>query len=260
MKTLNKPAHLLTVLAASMLLLAGAAAAETGERVSESKFYTGASRADRLAPKSTSRDERPALDTTSQRGAKSRSRDSGAVNGKSRTANASRTPNTDFWFYSADVELFRDNDRDGYYAGIDLLFDADTYFTVADVYAVVYLSFEGGDWNEYAVTDTFTIFGASAGDSYSIVTDLITGYPPGSYDILIELFDDFDDRFLAYIGPEDTSELSFLPLEDRDFDIAAPGGGSTVVVNRGGGGSVGLLTLLLLGAAGLARRYARIPS
>ena len=36
----------------------------------------------------------------------------------------SRTPNTDFWFYDADVELFADDDRDGYFHGIDLWFDA----------------------------------------------------------------------------------------------------------------------------------------
>ena len=56
----------------------------------------------------------------------------------------------DFWFYAADVVLFNDDDFDGYYWGIDLLFDADTYYDVADVYAVVYLSYQGGPWNEFA--------------------------------------------------------------------------------------------------------------
>ena len=50
----------------------------------------------------------------------------------------------DFWFYTADVVLFNDNDLDGHFWGIDLLFDVDTYYDVADVYAVVYLSYEGG--------------------------------------------------------------------------------------------------------------------
>jgi len=175
--------------------------------------------------------------------------------GKSRAAgpSASLTPNNEFWFYSADVELFRDNDRDGYFAGIDLLFDADTVYVDADVYAVVYLSYEGSDWFEYAATEDFTIFGTSGGDSYNIVTDLLEGYPTGSYDILIELFDAWNGEFVAWIGPEDTSELSFLPLEDRDRD-AALGGGTTVVVNRGGGGALGVVPLLLLALLAIARR------
>ena len=75
-------------------------------------------------------------------------------------------PNTDFWFYAADVELFADDDRDGFYHGIDLLFDADTIYNSAEVYAVLYLSLNGGPWNEYAETDNFLLFGASADDEY----------------------------------------------------------------------------------------------
>lgn len=165
----------------------------------------------------------------------------------------SQSVNTDFWFFTADVVLFNDDDRDGYYHGIDLLFDADTYFTAAEVYAVVYLSFEGGPWNEYAATENFTIFGASSDDDYVLVTELLQGYPTGSYDILIELFDAFDDSFLAFYGPDDTSELAFLPLEDAARDAAlAP---EVIVVNRGGGGSLEWLLILGLGLIAAARRY-----
>lgn len=183
--------------------------------------------------------------------------DGDRLTGKSPVAAAKSAPpalkaaNTDFWFYTADVELFNDHDRDGYYHGIDLLFDADTYYTFAEVYAVVYLSLNGGPWNEYAVTEDFTLWGASADDEYVIVTELISGYPPGSYDILIELFDAFDNSFLAWIGPEDTSELAFLPLEDLDRDsVEVP---EVVVINRGGGGAVGAVLILLLGLATLAK-------
>ena len=34
-----------------------------------------------------------------------------------------QSSNVDFWFYAADVELFNDHDRDGYFHGIDLWFD-----------------------------------------------------------------------------------------------------------------------------------------
>ena len=156
------------------------------------------------------------------------------------------SPNSDFWFYLADVELYGDSDRDGYYSGIDLLFDVDTYFSVADIYAVAYLSFDGGPWEEYAVTEDFTIFGTSGTDDYVIVTDLVSGYQRGDYDILIEIFEAATSEFLAWFGPEDTSELAFLPLEDLDRDAPAPE--TRVTVNSGGGGSTDLLLLVLLGS------------
>ena len=135
------------------------------------------------------------------------------------------------------------------------MFDADTYYACADVYAVVYLSLDGGPWNEYAVTEDFTIFGSSSDDDYVLVSELVEGYPTGSYDILIELFDAYDDTFLAWFGPEDTSELAFLPLEDAGRDRAV-GGGDVVVINRGGGGATGWLLLLCLALAAAVRRRA----
>ena len=168
------------------------------------------------------------------------------------------TANVDFWFFTADVILFGDHDGDGYFSGIDLLFDADTYFSSVDVYAVVYLSYEGGSWNEYAATENFTIFGASSDDDYVVVTELVEGYPSGSYDILIELFDAYDDSFLAYIGPDDTSELAFLPLEDtyRDTPIVP----DIVIVEEHGGGSLGWLAIFGLGIATIGRLLSKILS
>ncbi len=196
-----------------------------------------------------SRDEYGALKLSGDRNKTAR------ASGQQKSSNIeSRTPNTDFWFYTADVELFTDRDRDGYYAGIDLLFDADTYYDVAEVYAVIYLSYEYGPWNEYAETEIFKIFGTSSDDEYIVETDLVAGYPTGNYDILIELYDAYDNAFVAEIGPEDTSELSILPLEDSNRD--APATVTTqVVVSRGGGGSLGWFLLLGLAfAGGLARK------
>jgi len=155
----------------------------------------------------------------------------------------------DFWFYQADVILFNDADFDGYYYGIDLLFDVDTIYSAADIYAVLYLSLDGGPWNEYAVTEDFTIYGADGGDEYVLVTELMSGYPTGSYDLLIEVFDSYDGRFLTSFGPYDTSELSYLPLEDSNRDT--PVEEVRVVVNHGGGGAmdawlIGALLILLV--------------
>ena len=168
------------------------------------------------------------------------------------TASAAPALNSDFWFYTADVELFLDRDLDGYYTGIDLLFYADTYYDVADVYAVLYLSYEYGPWNEYAETEVFTLFGSSAGDEYVVETDLVEGYPTGNYDILIELYDAYDSALVATFAPEDTSELAILPLEDIGRDT--PAGTTQIVVNSGGGGSLSWLLLGLLGAGAVRRK------
>ena len=86
-------------------------------------------------------------------------------------------------------------------------------------------------------------------------TELVSGYITGDYDILIELFDAYDGTFVASLGPDDSSQLSYLPLEDAGRDTPP---GTTVVINEGGGGSLGLLSLLvLLGIAGFVRTQAR---
>jgi hypothetical protein len=157
------------------------------------------------------------------------------------TIGESADPN--FWFYAVDVDLFSDYDNDGYFFGIDLWFDADTNYAIADVYAVIFLSYEFGPWEEYAETENFTLFGTAASDDYTVQTELISGYPTGDYDILIELYDADTNLFVASVGPDDSSELSYLPLEDSGRD--ARGGGDTQVVVNSGGGSLGWLLLLV---------------
>ena len=165
-----------------------------------------------------------------------------------------QSASSDFWFFDADIVLFNDDDGDGFFHGIDLLFDADTIYSAAEVYGVVYLSLDFGPWNEYGVTEDFWIFGDSGTDEYVLVTELMSGYPTGDYDLLIELFDAADDSFLASFGPEETSALSYLPLED--FNRDEPLEEIPVAVSHGGGGgaadawTIGILLLLLIASAG----------
>lgn len=184
-----------------------------------------------------------------------RTKTAGGQTASKPNATVSQTPNIEFWFYQADVVLYNDHDGDGFFNGIDLLFDADTYFDSADVYAVVYLSFEGGPWNEFAETDNFTISGATGDDEYNIVTELVSGYPSGSYDLLIELYDAWDGSFLAWIGPDETPELAFLQLEDQRRDT--PDVPEVVVVEQGGG-SLGWWTILLFLVAVAVRRQGSV--
>ncbi len=236
---------IIAILASSVLMAEEATGAQA-QRTTVSAFYAQGGR-DQVAPDKVSKDELAPFSAkiTRDRTALRSSKLAGSMN-------QTHAANTDFWFYLADVVLFADQDDDGYFAGIDLLFDADTFYSRAEVYAVAYLSWEGGPWEEYAVTEVFVINDTSADDEYVIVTDLVSGYPTGSYDILIELFDAYDDAFVADIGPDNTSELAFLPLEDAGRDAFSPGPTpGPVVINHGsGGGSMNLLALaMLLGVA-----------
>lgn len=235
----------------TVLILAAMTTTAVAEdlRTSTSVQSTRAQRDAGLAGK-ISTDEYAGLVTTGERSTAKQSLRSF----KSGSGDSRASANYDFWFYSADVLLFNDHDVDGHYHGIDLLFDADTYFDSAEVYAVVYLSFEGGPWNEYSATENFLLYGSSAEDEFNIVTELVSGYPTGSYDLLIELFDGYNDAFLASYGPVDTSELAFLPLEDANRDVPyVPPPPSTTVVVHDGGGSLSWFVLLMFLATLLLR-------
>ncbi len=241
----------LSLLVAGLLLftVCGAVLAAPDETRSSVSRHQATGGRDNPTITSESTEEYESLATSGPRG-KSGTR-SGFAKPGSGSASA-QSSGFDFWIYDADVNLFNDDDRDGFYHGIDLLFDADTIYSAAEVYAVVYLSLDFGPWNEYGVTEDFWIFGASGTDEYVLVTELMSGYPTGDYDLLIELFDAADDSLLASFGPEDTSALSFLPLED--FNRDEPIADRPIAVSHGGGGAadawtMGILLLLLVVSA-----------
>ena len=242
---------IITLFAAGLLALTVSGSSLAGgaddKRLSVSHHVREGGRAN-AAQSTETTDEYDALQTSGSRG-KAIVRGSGKPGSESPAA---ESVNYDFWFFDADVILFNDIDNDGYYHGIDLLFDADTIYSAAEVYAVVYLSLDYGPWNEYGVTEDFWLFGESGSDEYVLVTELMSGYPTGHYDLLIELYDAVDSSFLASLGPEDTSELEFLPLEDSNRDAPLPE--TRVVINHGGGGAadgwtIGMLLLLLFASA-----------
>jgi len=247
MRNSTRTINALWYLPFALLSLAGAAAAYAEEGTETRLSSSSQGQGLRGGGSPISLDEFAPLITTGERTATSR------VAGQQKpSVGEPRAPDQDFWIYSADVVLYSDLDGDGYFAGIDLAFDADTNFAAADVYAVVYLSYELGPWNEYAATDDFSIFGASGSDEYFIDTELLSGYPTGSYDILIELFDAFDGTFLTSFGPDESSELSLLPIEDAGRDTPLV---TTIVHSQGGGGSLSWIALLaLLGIVVLQRR------
>lgn len=254
-KVLNR---LLTVSTAVLFAAGLAVASETPvdeTRNSTSRQHAEGGR-DSLTPQTTTDDRYAPLVISGER-SKPGQADHSKLSGDSAVA---QNIGNDFWIYYADVQLFNDDDNDGYYHGIDVLLDADTIYEVADVYAVLYLSYEGGPWNEYAVTDTFAIFSATSDDEYVVITELKTGYPRGSYDLLIDLYDTYDGQLVASYGPADSSSLANLPLEDYQRDD--PRRGDTVVVVKNGGGAIDAWTLIAGGlyvlAVFLVRRRQRL--
>lgn len=155
----------------------------------------------------------------------------------------------DVWFYSTESMLRVDADGDGYFHAFSIAFDADLRYGGADVYARLYLSYEGGPWNHYATTDVFTIQASDPDDGYVVDTVLELGYPRGHYDVLIELYEAYDQTRIASVGPAESYALAGLPLEDagRDQVDTHPSG-------HGGGGGLGVAGLLSLAGLGLRRR------
>jgi hypothetical protein len=152
----------------------------------------------------------------------------------------------DFSISKANVSLHSDSDFDGYYRGIQLSFDANVYSGRTQVYAEIYLSFEGGPWNHLYTTDRFNLAGNTRLDEYVVETELDSGYPTGYYDILIELYAARSGLFLLDYGPYDNRELSALPLEDWHHDSINGGDNSYGFYGSGGIGWIDLFIAGLL--------------
>jgi hypothetical protein len=144
----------------------------------------------------------------------------------------------DLQIFDAHTVISRDDDDDGYYHRLKVVFDADSSDDEVWVYARLYLSLEGGPWNHYYTTETFAVEGDVSDDAYEVVTRLTDGYPTGYYDVLIELYDEYDDLLAVNYGPYEDGDLAALPLEDSYRDDYDDG--------YGGGGASGLMMMLLL--------------
>ena len=159
------------------------------------------------------------------------------------------------WIYDANVELFDDYDGDGYFTYLRVTFDADSIYTQHWVYARLFLTLDGINWDEYHITNDFLIEGSSDFDDYEVETELVAGFQPGLYDALIELYDADLGHFLGEFGPLQSSAFSLLPLEDIDNDTVQPV--VVVTTEHGGGGASGALTLFGLAAFALHAVFVR---
>lgn len=158
-----------------------------------------------------------------------------------RKGEITRNNNPDFWIYDAFITYDEDEDFDGYYSRFTLEFDADTAFVSADVYARLFLS-RGDVFEEYHTTSIFTINGDSSLDALVVDSQLLSGFPSGDYEMLIELYDTFDESLVAVFDGFNDADLTLLTLESKNFEEAE----TTIVIVEESGGSFGYLMVLLL--------------
>jgi len=143
---------------------------------------------------------------------------------RSLTAEQNQSSNqyADFAIYSATSFLHEDFDGDGYYQTFSVNFDADIYsYTenpLAEVYALLYLSKNGGPWTHYFTTDTFIIESDSDLDEYEVVTTFVSGYSSEHYDVLIDLYLVGYSDIVASLSSDDSAALYALPIESAEYD------------------------------------------
>ncbi len=128
----------------------------------------------------------------------------------------------DFTIYSAVSFLHDDYDGDGYYQTFSVTFDADIYSYTnnpfGEVYALLYLSKNGGPWMHYFTTDTFIIEGESDLDEYEVISTFMSGYSTDHYDVLIDLYQVGYSDVVASLSADDTDALYALPIESAEYD------------------------------------------
>ncbi|RDX37300.1 GlyGly-CTERM sorting domain-containing protein [Kangiella sp. HD9-110m-PIT-SAG07] len=124
------------------------------------------------------------------------------------------------YIHDAAVLLFDDNDGDGNYSQLRVDFDVDSsYAEYFDVYAELFIRRVGdAQWTHYYTTDVFEIYYDYSSDEYSVTTRLNTGFPPGNYEVLIDLFEYGYSDIVDTLDPYDDFDLTNLPLEDKTYE------------------------------------------
>jgi len=163
-----------------------------------------------------------------------------------------------FILFDASAELSGDLDYDGYYHRIKISFDADVDSAQETVYAKLYLSHQGSAWKQYASSELFDIHYDDSADRYEIITELIEGYQPGYYEVLIELHSLHHSGIVASRIVQADDAGFVLSLEDLEHDESP--GDSYYYSGYGVSGSFSWAGIVLLGILLLIKwRYFSVP-
>jgi len=161
----------------------------------------------------------------------------------------------DFTIYGATTLLQNDYDGDGFHQTFSVSFDADiasyTEGQWSDVYALLYISKNGGPWTHYYTTDTFIIEGDTNLDEYEVITTFLSGYYTDYYDILIDLYQVGYSDTVASLSSDESNALYALSLESADYDepyndVYNEPYIEVIEIGHGGSFSIVLLLLFLL--------------
>ncbi len=135
---------------------------------------------------------------------------------------APRPSNLHFEIFDAWVSTRGDLDGDGFFHHVSINFDADVSIDAyAAVYAKIYLSRNAAPWFLLATTDLFEIYGDDANDRYAIHSELVEGFSPGYYSVLIELHSLYHDRVVSEYRLDFDIDGHVLALEDLYHDEPA---------------------------------------
>ena len=128
----------------------------------------------------------------------------------------------EFTVYDATSFLEDDIDGDGYYQTFDVVFDVDVYNPNGNensvIYAELYISSDGVNWEHYYTTDDFLIQGSNDLDQFEVITTFAEGYRANHYDILIDIYEVGFADIVATYSSDDNNALYALPLESAEYD------------------------------------------
>jgi hypothetical protein len=150
-----------------------------------------------------------------------------------------------YWIYDGKVAFLTDRDGDRFYSEFSVEFDADTEFLSSQVYARLYL---GRDevFKEFHSTANFFINSDSSEDTLVVESQLVSGFAPADYEVLIELYQASTNQLVAVLDGTSDADLYLLPLESQNFEQDHLD--TVVVVHESGGSSgVGTIAWLCLG-------------
>lgn len=143
-----------------------------------------------------------------------------ASSSKNSSPNHAINHHDDVWFHHSSITLSHDEDNDGYYSRIKIIFDLDTDYSSIEVYAALVLIDSQNHKTEYFITEDFWLHGNSAIDDYQIKTLLEENWQTDYYRLRVEIYDADDGTLLTSLDDFDDSNFDNLPLESLDNDVS----------------------------------------